>query len=161
MSRSFETSNRTEKILEENPFFIISESTVIFKKDKNRIVICLDQISMVRIIKTRDTTPNILLLTITALHFLLSKSTFLELNLIFKFMNVSIIFILLVLFFSLKNYRYKLLINTNKTDFKRISLSKSNVVYAKNFVSKYERTNILKVNQHQANFKCKDLEVLC
>ena len=158
MDRKIKTANKTEKILEGDPFFVILESTVYFKTYDERIGICLDEISNVRIIKNSDTTFNITLSILTTLFYILSKSIFLDLNFVFKFLYIVVISILIILIFSIKNFTYKLLINTGKTGFNEIPISKSNVQYAKNFVSKFYNTNTSQVNKQESHIKCKDFK---
>lgn len=159
MNRNLQPLNKIEKTLEENPFLTILESAVIFKTYNDKIRISLNQISNVKIIKSRDTTPNFILLVFTAVFMLLSKSIFQKLNFINESLYIIFISILLVVTFSIKNFTYKLLINRGKIGFNEIRISKSNVFYAEKFVNKFENTNTLKVNKQESNFKFKDFEV--
>ena len=153
MDINFKNSNTTEKILEINPFFTILESTVIFKTYNDRISIYFDQISNARIIKNRDTKPNILLLVSTGLFYLLSKSLFLDLNFVLKSLYIMVIFVLLITIFSIKNFTYKLLINVGEIGFNEFPISQRNVNHAKNFVTQFEHTNMTKINKLEADIK--------
>ncbi|MFV5685687.1 hypothetical protein ACM55I_09565 [Flavobacterium sp. GB2R13] len=151
MEINFKTSNNTETILEENPLLIILESKVIFKTDSDRISICLDQISNVRIIKNTDLTANILVLLFTVFLYLLLKLEFQDLNFISQSLYITLISILIVITLSIENYSYKLLINKGKFGFNEITISKKNLLHAKNFVTKFENKNILKTNKQEFN----------
>jgi hypothetical protein len=138
MHINFSTSNKTEKALEENPFLLILESKVIFKTDKDKIDIDLNQISNLRIIKNRNLTYNILIFLLTVYFYLSSELESTYLNFLSESLYVTLISILCVITFSIENYTYKLLINKGKFGFNEILISKKNIIHAKNFVSKFE-----------------------
>lgn len=158
MDKNYRLKEKTEKISEENPLFVILESIVIFKTCKSKMSFCLNQISNVRIIKNRDKAPNVLLLVVSALFFVLSRSLFINLNLVFQILYVVLIFIFLILIFSIKNFTYKLLINIGKSGFNEIPISKNDVYHARNFVNKFENKTNVKIHKKDTNFKFKEFE---
>ena len=155
MIRNLQLSYTTENIIEENPFLTILESKVIFKTKYNNTVICLKQISNVRIIKNRDTTINIVVLLSIAFLYFLFKTIFQDLNFVFKCLYVVANLILVILTLSIENFTYKLLINVDNLGFNEIPISKMNVVYAKNFISKLEKTSNFKdvIQESKSNYK--------
>lgn len=160
MIRNLQPSYTKENIIEENPFLMILESKVIFKTKYNKTDICLKQISNVRIIKYRDITINIVVLLSIAFFYLLFKTIFLDLNFVLKCLYVVANLILVILTLSVENFTYKLLINVDNLGFYEIPISKRNIVYAKNFISKLEKTNTFKDVIQKAKSNYKNFEVI-
>ncbi len=136
MKKNFTSTNKIEKILQKNPLFIILESKVIFKNNNEKVCFYLDQISKVRLIENRDFTHSIVVLVFSALFYLLVLSPF-NLNFVFSFLYLIIMSILFVTSFFIKNNTYKLLINNGNFSFNEITISKSNITYAENFIAKF------------------------
>ena len=160
MIRNLQLSYTTENIIEENPFLTILESKVIFKTKYNKTDICLKQISNVRIIKNRDTTINIVVLLSIAFFYFLFKTIFQDLNFVLRCLYVVANLILVILSLSLENFTYKLLINVDNLGFNEIPISKRNVIYAKNFISKLEKTSTLKDVRQKSKSNYKNFEVI-
>lgn len=69
MSTNCTTTIKTEKILEENSLFVISDSKVTFKN--YHAIMTLNQISNSRLIKKRDFTANIIVLVFSVLFYVM------------------------------------------------------------------------------------------
>jgi hypothetical protein len=158
MDQNFKTSNKTKKLVEENPLFTFLQDTVFFKTFIDQIGLEEDEISNVRIIKNRDTSPNILLMVLTTLFCLLSKSLFVDLTLVFKFLFIFGLFILLVLILFIKKFTYKLLINSGRSGFNEFPISKRNVPNATYFVNKFKNKDITEIKKLESQFKFKDFK---
>ncbi|MFV5688588.1 hypothetical protein ACM55M_08190 [Flavobacterium sp. ZT3R25] len=132
MNRNFTSTTEGEKILEENPLFIISESKVVFKNEK--LSFYLNQISSVRLVKNRDFNTNIMLLVFLILSYKLISS---PMNSIFYFLKLFFITISLIVVCRIKKDSYKIIINIGKYGFKEILISKKNLSFAIIFISKF------------------------
>jgi hypothetical protein len=144
MSTNCITTTKTEKILEENSLFVISESKVIFKNCDT--VINLNQISNSRLIKKRDFTANIIVLVFSVLFYVMVLQ---PLYLSTKFESLILALILISVVSCVENYSYRLLINKTNYDFNKIIVSKENLHFAKTFLSKFPASIILKTKVKQ------------
>ncbi|MFH6970563.1 hypothetical protein [Flavobacterium petrolei] len=144
MSTNCITTTKTEKILEENSLFVISESKVIFKNCDT--VINLNQISNSRLIKKRDFAANIIVLVFSVLFYVIILQP-LYLSTIFESLILALILISVVS--CVENYSYKLLINKTNYDFNEIIVSKENLHFAKIFLSKFPASTLLKAKVKQ------------
>ena len=135
---------KIEKILNNNSFFIISESNVIFKNCD--IIINLNQITNCRLIKKRDFTPNILVFVFSVLFYVI---TFEPLYLISTFESLILALILIAVVSCIENYSYTLLINKTNYDFNEIIVSKANFHFATIFLSKFPSSTVLKSGVQQ------------
>ncbi|MFV5694739.1 hypothetical protein ACM55G_04780 [Flavobacterium sp. LB3P122] len=132
MNKNFTTRTEREKILEENPLFIISDSKVVFKNEK--LSFYLNQISSVRLVKNRDFSTNIMLLVFLILSYKLISS---PMNSIFYFLKLFFITISLIVVCRIKKDSYKIIINIGKYGFNEILISKKNLSFAIIFISKF------------------------
>ena len=144
MNVNFVAANKTENILEENPFFIAFESKVIFKNDKERINLPLNHISNIRIVKNRDLTTNIIISILSALFYLIAIAPVND-KIVFQLFFLVYVSILFVIFSLIKKYNYKLLINNGKFGFNEIIISENNLFYAKRFLAMF-KPNIAKTD---------------
>ncbi|MFV8359476.1 hypothetical protein [Flavobacterium sp. LS1P3] len=135
---------KTEKTLEENSLFIISESKVTFKNCDT--VINLNQILNSRIIKKRDFTANIMVLVFSVLFYVMIVQP-LYLSTIFESLIVALI--LIYVLSCVENYSYRLLINKTNYDFNEIIVSKKNLYFAGRFISKFPDSTLLKTKVEQ------------
>lgn len=127
-------TNNFEKILEENRLFIILESKVIFINDNEKISFYLDQISAVRLVKSRDFSANIMLLVSLSLLYILVLST---MNSISDFLKLFFITTSVIVVCSLKKHSHRILINTGNYGFNEILISEKNLSFARIFISKF------------------------
>lgn len=137
MDVNFVAANKTENILEENPFFIAFESKVIFKNDKERINLPLNHISNIRIVKNRDLTTNIIISIFSALFYLIAIAPVND-KIVFQLFFLVYVSILFLIFSLIKKYNYKLLINNGKFGFNEIIISEKNLFYAKRFLAMFK-----------------------
>ena len=144
MNVNFVAANKTENILEENPFFIAFESKVIFKNDKERINLPLNHISNIRIVKNRDLTTNIIISILSALFYLIAIAPVND-KIVFQLFFLVYVSILFLIFSLIKKYNYKLLINNGKFGFNEIIISENNLFYAKRFLAMF-KPNIAKTD---------------
>lgn len=131
-------TTKIEKILDENSFFVVSESKVTFKNCD--AVINLNQISNCRLIKKRDFTANIMVFVFSLLFYVIILQ---PLYLSATFESLILALILIYVLSCVKNYSYRLLINKNKYDFNEIVVSKKELHFARIFLSKYSPSTIL------------------
>ncbi|MFE3846589.1 hypothetical protein ACFX5D_01230 [Flavobacterium sp. LB3P45] len=156
MTANCTNTTKSEKVLEENSFFIISESKVTFKN--YHAVIILNQISNTRLIKKRDFTANIIVLVFSVLFYVmvlqpLYLSTIVE--------SLILALILISVGSCIENYSYKLLINKTDYDFNEIIVSKKNLNFAKIFLSKFPAStlSLLKTGvKQECEFDYQDLK---
>jgi hypothetical protein len=147
-------STKIEKILEDNPLFVISESKVTFKN--HHAVINLNQISNSRLIKKRDFTANIIVLVFAVLFYVMVLQ---PLYVFTVFESVILALILISVVSCIENYSYRLLINKTNYDFNEIFVSKQNLHIAKIFLSKFPVSTILKIKvEHELEFDCQDFK---
>lgn len=139
MSTNGINTSITEKFLNENLLFVISETQVTFKNCNS--VINLNQISNSRLIKKRDFTANIIVFVFSILFYVMILQP-LYLNTTFELLILLLILISIVS--RLKNYSYILLINKTNYDFNEIVVSKANLHFAKIFLSKFTISTLLK-----------------
>ena len=132
-------TTKIEKTLEENSFFVISESKVTFKNCDT--VINLNQILNSRLIKKRDFTANIMVLVFSVLFYVMILQP-LYLSTIFESLILALILISVVSY--VENYSYKLLINKTNYDFNEIIVSKKDLYFAGRFISKFTASTLLK-----------------
>ena len=145
---------KNEKVLEENSFFTISESKVIFKN--YQAVIILNQISNVRLIKKRDFKANIIVLVFSVLFYVMVVSP-LYLSTIFE--SIILALILICLMCWIENYSYRLLINKMDYDFNEIIVGKKNLHFARVFLSKFPASTLLKTDvKQECEFNYQDLK---
>lgn len=152
MDQNFNISNNIEKVVEENPLLILLESKVIIKNKRERIGINLSQISNVRLIKNRNLTLSVLVLVHFILFYFLVLSP-MKFHFAFSLMFITILSILFVISFFIKNYTYKLLINQGKFGFNEITISKTNSIHAENFVSKFKNTYSTNMSNAELDFQ--------
>lgn len=143
MGKNLSSNNTIGSEIEENNFFILSESTIIFKNDNQRIKINLDQTTNVRLIKNRDFKINIIVILLAALFYLTVLQT-INLDAIFQNFIVALLTISVIVNTLLRNYSYKLLINNKYNNYQEILVSKTNLYYAKIFLSKFSGTDVKK-----------------
>ncbi len=132
-------TTKIEKTLEENSFFVISESKVTFKNCDT--VINLNQILNSRLIKKRDFTANIMVLVFSVLFYVMIVQP-LYLSTIYESLILALILIAVVS--CIENYSYLLLINKTNYDFNEINVSRANIQFAKIFLSKFPSSAVLK-----------------
>lgn len=144
MNKNFAAASKIEIILDENEFFIMSESKVVFKNSNTTL--SLKQISNSRLIKNRDYTVNILVLVFAVLFYLMVLQP-LYLSAVFDCLIFPLI--LIAVLSCIKNYSYKLLINRNNYAFNEIIVSKKNLHFAGIFISKFTALTILKTKVKQ------------
>jgi hypothetical protein len=152
MNENFNNPNKIEKVIEENPLLILLESKVIIKIKKERIGILLCQISNVRVVRNRDLTLSILTLVFMSLFYILVLSP-MNLNFGLRFLCVALISILFIISFSIKKYRYKLLINQGKLGYNEITISKRNSIHAENFMAKFKNVIITKSIENEFGYQ--------
>lgn len=143
MYKNFQTANKIEKVLEENPLVIRLESKVIIKNNNEKIEFDLSQISNIRIIKKRNLIINITLFSI-AVVFYLNIMELKNVGSLLMYLSLLVFSFLLVIAYWFKSYTYTLLINKGLFGFKEISLSKNNIQYAENFMSKFKINSLTK-----------------
>ncbi|MFV5693037.1 hypothetical protein ACM55K_13505 [Flavobacterium sp. LT1R49] len=151
MNKILSTPNKIEKVLEENAFLILLESHVLIKNGKERIRVSLSQISNIRIVRNRDLTVTIVVFAFSALLYLLFLAP-LNLHFVFQFFYSILILFFIIISYSLKNYRYKLLINKGIFAFNEIAISKNNIVHAQNFAAKFKNNTISEMNNQEFNY---------
>ena len=139
MSKNCLNITKTEKFLEENSFFVISEFQVTFKNCGTAIN--LNQISNSRLIKKRDFTANIIVFVFAVLFYV---TTIQPLYLSTTFESLLLALILISVVSSVENYSYILLINKTNYDFNEIIVSKANLHFATLFLSKFTVSTLLK-----------------
>lgn len=129
---------------DKNPFYAIKASEVIFslKKDEEELRLDLNLISNVRIIKNRVFSLNLLFTSIGLLICYFIKE-FLEIYIIPYFLP-AVIWGILFLSFSYKQFSHKLLINKQYLGFHELKVSRKNIVYAYYFLSLYKKRRIYK-----------------
>ncbi|SDI15392.1 hypothetical protein SAMN04488062_1252 [Flavobacterium omnivorum] len=138
MSTICTNTTKSEKILDQNSFFVVSESKVTFKNCD--AVINLNQISNCRLIKKRDFTANIMVFVFSVLFYVIILQ---PLYLSATFESLILALILIYVLSCVKNYSYRLLINKNNYDFNEIIVSKKELYFARIFLSKYPASTIL------------------
>lgn len=141
MGKNLSSNNTIGSEIEENNFFILSESTIIFKNDNQRIKINLDQTTNVRLIKNRDFKINIIVILLAALFYLTVLQT-INLDAIFQNFIVALLTISVIVNTLLRNYSYQLLINNKYNNYQEILVSKTNLYYAEIFLSKFSGTAV-------------------
>lgn len=137
MKDNFNGTYKIEKIVEENPLFILLDSKVIVKNKKEKITFYLNQISNVRVKKLRDRSPSVIALVNLILFYLLFLST-LNLSSTIKILCVTVLTILFIISFFIKKYTYKLVINQGKFKFNEITITKDNNTYAEKLIATFE-----------------------
>ena len=154
MSKNCLNITKTEKFLEENSFFVISEFQVTFKNCGTAIN--LNQISNSRLIKKRDFTANIIVFVFAVLFYVTTLQP-LDLNSTFESLLLALILISVVS--SVENYSYILLINKTNYDFNEIIVSKENLHFATLFLSKFTVSTLLKSKiKHEFAFDYQNLK---
>lgn len=143
MNKNLGLNSKIEKKLEENCFFILSESEILFKNDNQRISLNLNQIIDIRLIKNRDFTINIVFVVFAALFYFAVLHP-LNIISIFQYLIVTLVAIFIIVMSCLKNYSYKLLINKNSYSYNEIMVSKKNLYYAKVLLSRFPSSSLLK-----------------
>ena len=148
MDKNLASNTNTEKVLEENYFFILSESKIIFKNDNQRLSLHLDQISNIRLIKKRDFTVNIIVAVFSSFFYIIVLHP-VNFNTIFQYLIAALLGIFVIVGSLTKNYSYKLLINKNNYDYNEIVVSKKNLYFAKIFLNKFPASSLTKNNAKQ------------
>lgn len=141
MNENLTTSTKTEKNLEENSLFIMSESKVIFKNNTDTLSLNLNLISRARLVKNRDFTANVLVLLFLALFYFLEIAP-MDLNFLFSLIYIALISFVFLISFLIKKHRYILLIHTSKFNFNEITISKKNIPYAENFIKQFTKDSV-------------------
>lgn len=126
--------------LDENPFFTLSNSLVIFHFKEEEIKFDLNLISNVKIVKKRVFLINVLL-TAFGLFFYLFIVEFFSIYLGLVFTPIIVLTIVLVSF-SIKFFSYKLLIDNEHVGFKVLKISEKNLVYAQYFILIYKKNKM-------------------
>lgn len=149
-------NHQKNNVFREKSFIIYSETKVIINTKKELFEFFLGDITNVRILKRRNLYPNIitfyLMLIVTSASILSIKKN----DSIFIMMNIFFVFLLLIITFFLKNYKYKLLINKGKYGFSEIILQKENIQNANKFLNDFNSNKILKLypeNSENSKFK--------
>lgn len=118
--------------LDENPFFTISNSLVIFHFKGEEIKFDLNLISNVKIVKKRVFLINVLL-AVFGLFFYLFIVEFFSIHFRLFLMPIIVLGIVLASF-SIKQFSYSLLINNGNLGFEVLKISEKNLVYAHYFI---------------------------
>lgn len=120
-----------ENTLDKNSLFFINDSTVVFESNGGKVNLYLDQITNVRVIKSRNLTLNLALLVSSIFFYLLGGKLFFSGD---KAFIIISFFIFLVSVF-LRRFSCKLLINRGKYDFYEFVISKKNLHFAEHLAS--------------------------
>lgn len=126
------TYNETINSKENNPFFTVRNSQVVFYHKKEKLQIDLNLISNVRIIKNRVFYFNILFTFLGILGYLYLIEVF-QLNLS-PYLFPLIFFIIIYLSFLYKQFSYKLIINKRFLNFYELKVPSKKIAYAQYFM---------------------------
>ena len=130
MTTNCTNTTKSEKVFEENSFFIIAESQVTFKNYHE--VIILNQIADTRLIKKRDFTANIIIVVFSVLFYVIVLQ---PLYLGTTFDSLILALILISVVNCIENYSYRLLIYKTDYDVNEIIVNKKNLYFARIFLS--------------------------
>jgi len=153
MIQSLKVIHKNEKIILGEPFIVQSGPKVIIQSQQERFEFYRSDISNIRIVRKRDFYPNIIIFCLLLISIYANILPFKNHSNYVLFATISFITVLLMIVFFLKNYNYKLLINTGKCGFSEIQLPKKNIPNVENFLSNsFKESCIQKHTVRNANF---------
>jgi hypothetical protein len=151
MNRTFTLKSRFNSNQTQNAFLTIEGSKLLVDNKGQVIKVNLNQITNVRIVKSRNLSLNILMVLFTVLfsYYLFSSN---EIGILLQIILIAIIDGCVLLSLSLRMHSCKLLINVKGCSFHEVLLSKSTLFHANEFRDGFVNKNLIVDNMEEGYY---------